>query len=55
VVIKNHSFNFSGHRKSSSEVFDDKNLDLLKENGWGGGRKKLPKNWAQREQVYNEM
>jgi hypothetical protein len=28
-------YNYSGHGKPSSEVFDDKNLELLKQNGWG--------------------
>ncbi len=42
-------YNYSGHGKPSSEVFDDKNLELLKQNGWGGGGKKLSKNWVQRE------
>jgi hypothetical protein len=29
---------------SDSQVFDDKNLEVLKKNDWGGGRKKFPKN-----------
>ncbi len=47
--------NYSGHGKPGSQVFDDKNLDLLKQNGWGGGGKKLTKNWADREKAYNEL
>ncbi len=47
--------NYSGHGKPAIEVFDDKNLELLKQNRWGGGGKKLPKNWAQREKTYNEL
>ncbi len=47
--------NYSGHGTSSSQVFDDKNLELLKQNGWGGGGKKLPKNWADHEKSYNEL
>ena len=43
--------NYSGHGKSASQVFDDKNLELKKQNGWGGGGKKLPKNWADREKA----
>ncbi len=33
--------NYSGHGKPDSQVFDDKNLDLLKQNTWGGRRKKV--------------
>ena len=28
---------------------------LLKQNGWGGGGKKLPKNWVDRDKTYNEF
>ena len=28
---------------------------LLKQNGWGGGWKKLPKNWMDRDKAYNEI
>jgi len=41
--------NYSGHGKPASQVFDDKNLE--KRNGRGGGGKKLPKNWAEREKT----
>ena len=47
--------NYSGHDKPDSQVFDDKNLELMEENGWGGGGKKLPKNWVDREKTYNEL
>ncbi len=44
-----------GHGKSVSQVFDNKNLDLLKENDLGGGGKKLSKNWTDHEKTYNEF
>ena len=47
--------NYSGHDKPDSQVFDDKNLELLEQNGWGGGGKRLPKNWADREKTYNDL
>jgi hypothetical protein len=30
-------------------------LELLKQNGWGGGGKKLPNTWADREEAYNDL
>jgi hypothetical protein len=47
--------NYSGHGKPPRQVFDDKYLQLLRENGWGGGGKKLPSTWANREKTYNEL
>ena len=47
--------NYSGHGKPPRQVFDDKYLELLKQNGWGGGGKKLPNTWADREQAYNDL
>ena len=47
--------NYSGHGKPPRQVFDDKYLQLLRENGWGGGGKKLPSTWADREKAYNEL
>jgi hypothetical protein len=39
---------------SDSQVFDDKNLEVLKKNDWGGGGKKFPKNWTDLEKAFNE-
>jgi hypothetical protein len=47
--------NYSGHGKPDSQVFEDKNLELLKQNGWGGGGKKFQKNWTDREKAYNDL
>jgi hypothetical protein len=47
--------NHSGHGKPPRQVFDDKYLKLLKQNGWGGGGKKLPNTWADREKAYNDL
>jgi hypothetical protein len=30
-------------------------LELLKQNDWGGGGKKLPKNWTDHEKTYDEV
>jgi len=30
-------------------------LELLKQNGWGGGGKKLPNTWTDREKTYNDL
>jgi hypothetical protein len=42
-------------RARDRKVFDDKYLELLKQNGWGGGGKKLPNTWADREEAYNDL
>jgi hypothetical protein len=47
--------NYSGHGKTTRQVFDDKNLELVKQNGWGGGGKKLTNNWADHEKAYNDL
>ncbi len=47
--------NYSGHGKSPSQVFYDKYVELLKQNGWGGGGKKLPNTWSDREEAYNDL
>jgi hypothetical protein len=47
--------NYSGHGKPPSQVFDDKYLELLKQNGWGGGGEKLSNTWADREKAYNDL
>jgi hypothetical protein len=47
--------NYSGHGKPPRQVFDDKYLQLLKQNGWGGGGKKFPNTWSDREKTYNEL
>ncbi len=47
--------NYSGHGKPPRQVFDDKYLELLTQNGWGGGGKKLPNTWADREEAYNDL
>jgi hypothetical protein len=47
--------NYSGHGKSPRQVFDDKYLELLKKNGWGGGGKKLPNIWVDHEKSYNDL
>jgi hypothetical protein len=47
--------NYSGHDKPPRQVFDDKYLDLMKQNGWGGGGKKLSNTWADREEAYNDL
>jgi hypothetical protein len=47
--------NYSGHGKSPRKVFDDKYLELLKQNGWGEGGKKLPNTWADREKAYKDL
>ncbi len=40
-----------GHHKTPRQVFDDKYLELLKQNGWGGGGKKLPNTWSDHEKT----
>jgi len=47
--------NYSGHGKPPRQVFDDKYSKMLRENGWGGGGKKLPNTWADREETYNDL
>jgi hypothetical protein len=47
--------NYSRHGKPPRQVFDDKYLELLKQNGWGGGAKKLPNTWADREKTCNDL
>ena len=47
--------NYSGHGKPPRQVFDDKYLQLLKQNGWGGGGKKFPNTWVDCEKAYNEL
>jgi hypothetical protein len=47
--------NYSGHGKPPRQVFNDKHLELLKQNGWGGGGKKLSNTWADCEVVYNDL
>ena len=46
---------YSGQGKSVREVFNDKWGLVLKQNGWGGGGKKFPKNWFEHEQTYKEL
>jgi len=36
-------------------VFQDKYHTILKQHGWGGGGKRLPKNWEEREKAYNDL
>ncbi len=48
-------YNYSGHGKTPRQVFNDKYLGLLKQNGWGGGGKKLPNTWADCEVAYNDL
>ena len=38
----NFKCNYSGQGKLVSEVFDDKFLQGLQQNGWGGGGEKFP-------------
>jgi hypothetical protein len=47
--------NYSGHGKPPRQVFDDKYLELMKQNWWGGGGKKLPNTWSDREEAYNDL
>jgi hypothetical protein len=47
--------NYSGHGKPPRQVFNDKYLELLKQNGWGGGGKKLPNTWTDCEVAYNDL
>ena len=46
---------YSGKGKPASVVFEDKWGVALKQNGWGKGGKKWPKNWLEREQAYKEL
>ena len=41
--------------KTPTQVFQDKYHPILKQHGWGGGGKKLPKNWDEREKAYNDL
>ena len=54
-VGSNFKCKYSGKGKPSSVVFNDKWGLALKQNGWGKGGKKWPKNWLQREQAYKEL
>jgi hypothetical protein len=47
--------NYSGHGKPPRQVFDDKYLEMLKQNGWGGGGKKLPNTWEDHEKAYDDL
>jgi hypothetical protein len=47
--------NYSGHGKSPRQVFDDKYLELLKQNGWGGGGKKLSNTWTDHVKAYTDL
>ena len=38
-----------------TSIFDDKYLELLKQNGWGGGGKKLPNTREDHEKAYNDL
>ncbi len=40
-VTRPFKCNYSEYGKPSSQVFDDKNFDLLKQNDWGGRRGKV--------------
>ena len=42
---------FNQPGKTPTQVFQDKYHPILKQHGWGGGGKKLPKNWDEREKA----
>jgi hypothetical protein len=54
-VGSNFKYKYSGKGKPASVVFNDKWGLALKQNGWGKGGKKCPKNWLEREQAYKEL
>jgi hypothetical protein len=47
--------NYSGHGKPPRQVFNDKYLELLKQNGCVGGGNKLPNTWVDCEVAYNDL
>ena len=54
-VGSNFKCKYSGKGKPATVVFNDKWGLALKQNGWGKGGKKWPKNWLEREQAYTEL
>ena len=47
--------NYSGHGKTASQVFDDKNLVSVEAKWVGRRREKLSKNWVDRDKAYYEL